>query len=156
MYKRQTLGAGYYSSRTLTAYCIQAGNSRGKTYDIPAANITGTAPNETVTLPGNWKYEKRTFDHTADTSSNVDNITVNHVDTSAETITLANHNLTTGDAVVYKAPTTTGGSTVAGLSDGTTYYVIVVDSTTIKLATSTGNATAVSYTHLTLPTPPYV
>ncbi len=50
-----TLGAGYYSSRTLTAYCITAGDSAGKSYDIPSSAITGTAPNETVTLPGNWK-----------------------------------------------------------------------------------------------------
>ena len=50
-----TLGAGYYSSRTLTAYCITDSDSRGRSYDIPAAKITGTAPNETVTLPGNWK-----------------------------------------------------------------------------------------------------
>jgi len=144
-----TLGAGYYSSRTLTAYCTQIGNSAGRTYDVPASKITGTAPTETVELPGNWKYEKQTFNHTANTSSIVDNITVNHVDTTAETITLANHNLTTGDAVVYKAPTTTGGSTVGGLSDGTTYYAIVVDSTTIKLATSSSNATAGTAVNLT-------
>ena len=50
-----TLGAGYYSTRTLTAYCITAGDSIGKSYDIPEAKITGTAPNQTVTLPGNWK-----------------------------------------------------------------------------------------------------
>ena len=50
-----TLGAGFYSSRTLTAYCITAGDSVGKSYDIPEAKITGTAPSETVTLPGNWK-----------------------------------------------------------------------------------------------------
>ena len=50
-----TLGAGYYSSKTLTAYCITAGDSAGKSYDIPSSAITGTAPNETVTLPGNWK-----------------------------------------------------------------------------------------------------
>jgi len=50
-----TLGAGYYSSRTLTAYCITAGDSVGKSYDIPASAITGTAPTQTVTLPGNWK-----------------------------------------------------------------------------------------------------
>ena len=50
-----TLGAGYYSSRTLTAYCITDSDARGKSYDIPAAKITGTAPNQTVTLPGNWK-----------------------------------------------------------------------------------------------------
>jgi hypothetical protein len=50
-----TLGAGFYSSRTLTAYCITASDAAGKSYDIPASAITGTAPNETVTLPGNWK-----------------------------------------------------------------------------------------------------
>ena len=50
-----TLGSGYYSSRTLTAYCTTDSDARGKSYDIPAAKITGTAPNETVTLPGNWK-----------------------------------------------------------------------------------------------------
>jgi len=50
-----TLGAGFYSSRTLTAYCTTDSDARGKSYDIPAAKITGTAPNQTVTLPGNWK-----------------------------------------------------------------------------------------------------
>ena len=50
-----TLGAGYYSSRTLTAYCTTDSDARGRSYDIPDAKITGTAPNETVTLPGNWK-----------------------------------------------------------------------------------------------------
>ena len=50
-----TLGAGYYSSRTLTAYCTTASDAAGKSYDIPGSAITGTAPNETVTLPGNWK-----------------------------------------------------------------------------------------------------
>jgi hypothetical protein len=29
-----TLGAGYYSSRTLTAYCITDSNALGKSYDI--------------------------------------------------------------------------------------------------------------------------
>jgi len=50
-----TLGAGYYSSRTLTAYCITDSDAAGKSYDIPDSAITGTAPTETVTLPGNWK-----------------------------------------------------------------------------------------------------
>ena len=50
-----TLGAGYYSSRTLTAYCTTDSDIAGKSYDIKAADITGTAPNQTVTLPGNWK-----------------------------------------------------------------------------------------------------
>ena len=50
-----TLGAGYYSNRTLTAYCITDSDAAGKSYDIPASAITGTAPNQTITLPGNWK-----------------------------------------------------------------------------------------------------
>ncbi len=50
-----TLGSGYYSSNTLTAYCVTSSDARGKSYDIKAADITGTAPNETITLPGNWK-----------------------------------------------------------------------------------------------------
>ena len=50
-----TLGAGFYSTRTLTAYCITPSDAAGKSYDIPSSAITGTAPNQTVTLPGNWK-----------------------------------------------------------------------------------------------------
>ena len=50
-----TLGAGYYSSRTLTVYCTTDSDAAGKSYDVPASAITGTAPNQTITLPGNWK-----------------------------------------------------------------------------------------------------
>ena len=50
-----TLGAGYYSSRTLTVYCTTDSDASGKSYDIPASAITGSAPNQTITLPGNWK-----------------------------------------------------------------------------------------------------
>jgi len=50
-----TLGSGYYSSKNLTVYCTTDSDAAGKSYDVPAAKITGTAPNETVTLPGNWK-----------------------------------------------------------------------------------------------------
>jgi len=50
-----TLGGGYYSSRNLTVYCTTDSDAAGKSYDVPASAITGTAPSETVTLPGNWK-----------------------------------------------------------------------------------------------------
>tara|TARA_R100001594_G_scaffold137180_1_gene180023 strand:- start:260 stop:3490 length:3231 start_codon:yes stop_codon:yes gene_type:complete len=50
-----TLGSGYYSSKTLTAYCATDSDLAGKSEDIPSSAITGTAPNETVTLNGNWK-----------------------------------------------------------------------------------------------------
>ena len=54
-----TLGSGYYSDKTLTVYCTTDSDDIGKSYDVPAASITGTAPNETVTLPGNWKTSKK-------------------------------------------------------------------------------------------------
>ena len=50
-----TLGSGYYSDRNLTVYCNTDSDDIGKSYDVPSAKITGTAPNETVELPGNWK-----------------------------------------------------------------------------------------------------
>ena len=54
-----TLGAGYYNAtdplRSLTAYCITDSDARGKSYDIPSAKITGSHPNKSVELPGNWK-----------------------------------------------------------------------------------------------------
>ena len=37
-----TLGDGYYSSRTLTAYCITDSDARGKSYDIPTIHLDKT------------------------------------------------------------------------------------------------------------------
>ena len=51
-----TLGAGFNSTRTLTAYCITDSDAAGKSYDIPASNITGTAPNQTITLPETGRH----------------------------------------------------------------------------------------------------
>jgi hypothetical protein len=59
------------------------------------------------------------------------------VSTSAETIEIRGTSFVTGDAVVY---TSTGA--IGGLTSGTTYYVIRVDSDTIKLASSLSNANA--------------
>ena len=66
-----TLGAGYYSNRNLTAYCITSSDALGKSYDIPAAKITGTAPNQTVTLPGNWKTSTEAGDSTSAVNTDV-------------------------------------------------------------------------------------
>ena len=57
----------------------------------------------------------------------------------ADTITINTHGFTTGDKVTY----TDGCATqITGLTDGGTYYVIVVDSNTVKLAASESNASA--------------
>ena len=62
------------------------------------------------------------------------------IDATNDQITIDNHGLTTGDALVYSDGTTADGG--LPLVDTTTYYAIVVDSNTIQLASSTGNATA--------------
>ena len=66
-----TLGAGYYSSKNLTAYCTTPSDAAGKSYDIPASAITGTAPNETVTLPGNWKTSTEAGTSTSSVNTDV-------------------------------------------------------------------------------------
>ena len=50
-----SLGAGYYSTKTLTAYCVTDSDDAGKSYDLKASDKTGSASNPTITLPGNWK-----------------------------------------------------------------------------------------------------
>ena len=156
-----TLGAGYYSSQTLTAYCTQAGNSAGKSYDISSSAITGTTPNETVTLPGNWKYyeldvESTDVNTTAETITLTDHVLSTgeavtyqesfkytvptaDVDTSTNIITINGHGLATGDIAFYNNG---GGTTLAGLTNDTVYYAIKISDNTIKLATNTTNATA--------------
>jgi len=52
-------------------------------------------------------------------------------------ITISSHGYATGDAVVYDAA---GGEVVGGLVDGTTYFVFLVNSNTIKLAASKAQA----------------
>ncbi|MDK9703142.1 MAG: DUF4347 domain-containing protein [Sulfuritalea sp.] len=49
------------------------------------------------------------------------------------------HGLNTGDAVQYRSG---GGASVGGLTDGTLYYAIRVDESTVRLATTSANAQA--------------
>ena len=66
------------------------------------------------------------------------------VDTTANEITLPfEHNLRTGQPVKYSNG---GGTSVGGLTDGTTYYAFVTGPTTYKLATSSGKAVDASLT----------
>lgn len=59
-----------------------------------------------------------------------------------------NHGYTTGQAVTY----TTSGTAVAGVSAGNTYYVVVVDATTIQLAATKAAALAATPTVIALNT----
>ena len=127
-----TLGAGYYSTNTLTTYTTTDGDKAGRSYDVPSDKITGTAPNETVELTGNWKYYEK-------------DVASSSVNTTAETMTITGHTYSTSDAVTYQE----GSSGVGGLTDNTVYYVIKVDANTIKLATNSSNATAGTAINLT-------
>lgn len=61
------------------------------------------------------------------------------VTVAADTITITDHNLTTGAKLTYGDG---GGTALAGLTDGTTYFVIKVDNDTIQLASNLTNANA--------------
>jgi hypothetical protein len=63
---------------------------------------------------------------------------VEKISTTNDTLTIANHGLTVGNRIRLEFP----GTAPAGLAEGTDYYAIIVDSNTIKVATSSVNATA--------------
>src|SRR5262249_52389042 len=65
---------------------------------------------------------------------------------SNDEITFAAHGLSDGQAVVYNNG---GGTSIAPLTNNTTYYVIRVDDDTIKLADTLGHALAGTAIHLT-------
>lgn len=68
------------------------------------------------------------------------------VSSANDTIDFPGHNFKTGDRVLYDVSTSTEN---LGLTDGTDYYVIIVDKDTIKLATSPANANAGTAVNLT-------
>ena len=70
----------------------------------------------------------------------------NDVDDASDNITISSHGFTTADKVTY---TDGGNVAISGLSDGGTYYVIVVDSNTIQLAASESNANAGTQINIT-------
>lgn len=67
------------------------------------------------------------------------------VDTTAETVTLTAHGLTTG----LVGQLTTDGALPTGLATSTNYYIIVVDANTFAFATSYANAIAGTKINLT-------
>lgn len=70
----------------------------------------------------------------------IDATSTSVVNTDAETIEIRGHSYVTGDALIYTV--TADETEIGGLTSGTTYYAIRVDSDTIKLATTAQNAAA--------------
>jgi hypothetical protein len=61
------------------------------------------------------------------------------VSTAANTITITGHGMLTGTKLTYQDGS---GTALAGLTDNTAYFVVVVDANTIKVASSLSNAQA--------------
>jgi len=68
------------------------------------------------------------------------------VSISNDTLSFANHRFITGQKVTY---TDGGGTAIGGLTDGTSYFIIKVDQSTIKLATNASNAASSTAIDLT-------
>ena len=68
------------------------------------------------------------------------------VSTSGDTLTFRNHRFVNLQRVTYADG---GGTAIGGLTDGTAYFIIKVDQNTIKLATSSSNASAGTAINLT-------
>ena len=69
------------------------------------------------------------------------------VDLTNNRITIPSHGYSTGDVVIYDK---NGGTIVTGLTNYAVYFVIVVNTNTIKLATSAGSAAAGTAVDLTV------
>ena len=61
-------------------------------------------------------------------------------DVAADSIVIGTHIFATGQGVMYRVGT--GGTALVGLKDGTIYYAVVVDSSTIRLAATQEDALA--------------
>jgi len=97
-------------------------------------------PNVSAIVKGKKLYDPRATSFTASSGT---------VSTVNNTITLSSHGLSTFDRATYD---TNSNTAIGGLSNGTLYYVIKVDSDTIKLATNYANCvaeTAISLTSVT-------
>ena len=71
------------------------------------------------------------------------------VDTTTEEIKVIGHGYSTGDSVNYYLLPSDGAASPSGLTSGTEYYVIKIDSNTIELATSLVNANSGTAINLT-------
>jgi hypothetical protein len=74
-------------------------------------------------------------------------VATSKVSTAANTITMTAHGMLTGTKLTYQDGS---GTALAGLADDTSYFVVVIDANTIKLASSLSNAQAASPTTIAL------
>jgi hypothetical protein len=123
-----------------TAIATAAGTLTGLTFTagaITAVNTLGGVREVNLTSYGSGYKTNPTVTFTAPSITFTANST--NVNTTSEVITIGSHWFSTGDKVTYSDG---GGTTIGGLVNNTTYYVIKSSSTAIKLASSYANAIA--------------
>lgn len=132
-------GAGYGAVPTITF----GAPGSGATYTVSvtdgvvsAVDITAQGSAYTTATTVTFSAPVLTFDGSSGSVVSVAN----------DTITLTGHTYGTGNAVTYSNG---GGTSIGGLTTATKYYIIKVDANTIKLATSSANATAGTAINLT-------
>jgi len=134
-----TAGAGYGANPTVTIDAPISGTTATATSTVDAGKVVSvslvivgdgylTAPAVTIAAP------VLTFNPAT------------AVNTSDETITITGHTYGVGNAVTYSNG---GGTSIGGLTNGVTYYIINSSANTIKLATSEANAIAGTAINLT-------
>ena len=127
-------GSGYTSAPTVT---FSTGAAVGSTNLGTASTLLSV---DIITGGTNFAAPTGAVDPPPQNSFTADSTTV---DTSANTITITSHTFETGMEMTYDA-TSLDATAVAigGLTTGSTYYAIRVDSNTIKVASSQANANA--------------
>ena len=108
--------------------CVLNGDNAGHYY-------VNNNVNTTVIALANIDLGKSGAQHATLANNTLNFNCVSDVDPANDVITIAAHGYVPGEAVVLQGPTPP-----TGLSDGTVYYVIVLDSANIQLATSYNNA----------------
>ena len=126
-------GTGYTEAPTVTF----ASGTQTATAAISGGSVSA------ITLTGSGAYSSVPAVTVAQARRTIATTAVN---TTAETITYTAHGMNAGEALVYNNG---GSTTLTGLTSGTTYYAIIVDANTFKVATSAANATAGTAINLT-------
>ena len=132
----------YVTGNRATTTFTESANAGTSTFKVATTDNTYTTNRvETTRFQLDSAYTSAVlFNSTANAFSNtrVFNAAVD-VNATSDIITITNHPYISGDPVLYLRQ---GGVEPQGLTDGSTYYIIVVDANTIQLASSYSDAIA--------------
>ena len=142
--KNLYLSAGQIISASQFSFPTDSINdSNASEFGMTSSNITTTITGTSVTNPSvssthmHFTLDRSTpYDIGFDKNSKT--VNTSGISGSSTTITSTGHGFKTGDKILYTA----AGTTLTGLTGGTSYYAKVVDANTFSLASSFANATA--------------